>query len=73
MGEHLALQPYNSNYKIKNMNSVRHLLNYDNNSVSIWECGLRSCDDFESKIKNEEKNNRDYYTNIVLRKKQKKN
>ncbi len=66
MGEHLAAAPYESNFKIKNINLVRHLICEELNSVTIWEADLRGSNDLD-KIKRQEKLNREYYSNLRKR------
>ena len=74
MGEHLASKPYDEHYKIKNVNSFRHLLSNENiNSTNQWGCGLRDeGEDFENKIKKDYVSNRDFYMYNVLKKRRAK-
>jgi hypothetical protein len=41
-GEHLSSSPYTMKYSQKNVNSIRHLLNEQINSVGLWEADLRN-------------------------------
>lgn len=41
IGEHYSQQPYDGKYSQKNLNNIKHLLDAQNNSLSIWESGLR--------------------------------
>jgi hypothetical protein len=63
MGEHLASPQYQSIFKVKNMNLVRHLICEDLNCVTMWEADLRSSDD-QDRIKRLEKLNRDHYASL---------
>lgn len=41
-GEHHAASLYSEKYKIKNINSIQHLLSEQKNSLGIWGSDLRS-------------------------------
>jgi hypothetical protein len=72
--DHLASPPYNSKYKTKNLNDMRHMLeDIGFNSINLWESSLRTeekpeKDDFVKK--NYEKNQK-YYIEKVLHQKPK--
>lgn len=40
--EHFGSNKYNDKYGIKNVNSIKHIMNFDNsNTNTLWECALR--------------------------------